>query len=201
MLTRNRSRVKPTRNTPRPAARFGRGILPYVGQYDGRRPYTPEDLRAAARLFGPISDRHDAEMGDDYDRDLERAGRDEPDYALEPIDDDAPADLAEHLGREEAVDPADPDDLDAWDDDPDARAARAEQQELAELGIDPANRGYALDRFGHDCSMPRPRPRPIRDECIDVVQRETWRLSGELISRAEAARRYDAIHRATFARA
>jgi hypothetical protein len=42
--------VKPTRVSPRPSARFGAGILPYV-PHAGRKPYTAADERAAARLF------------------------------------------------------------------------------------------------------------------------------------------------------
>jgi hypothetical protein len=61
MILYARPKVKSTRNTPRPAARFGRGILPYVGQHDGRRPYTAEDLALAAQLFGQAED--DRERG------------------------------------------------------------------------------------------------------------------------------------------
>lgn len=140
MLARNRLQVKPTRVSPRPAARFGAGILPYVGQHDGRQPYTGEDLAWAAQLFGELSDRHDSA--------LPGPGRDEPDYALDPIDDDALADLAEHLEREEAIDPTD---LDAWEPGPydDDLAGRYEQQELAEAGISGPNRGFWAPGWGH----------------------------------------------------
>jgi hypothetical protein len=33
---------------------FGRGVLPFVGQYDGVQPYTQADLEAAAQLFGEL---------------------------------------------------------------------------------------------------------------------------------------------------
>lgn len=131
MITLDRPQVKPTIDL----------------DPDGFFP-TPEDAAYAMQLFGEISDARDAAIAARHDDALPGPGRDEPDYATEPVDDDALADLAEHLDREEAIDPAE---LDAWDagpaDDPDDMASRHEQQELAEVGISGPNRGFW--GFGH----------------------------------------------------
>jgi hypothetical protein len=50
ILCRTRPQVKPTRISPRPATRFGQGILPYV-PHVGRMPFTAADERAAAQMF------------------------------------------------------------------------------------------------------------------------------------------------------
>jgi hypothetical protein len=135
---------------------FGRGILPFVGQYDGVQPYTQADLQAAAQLYGEMEDARRSTLrtpegpGDDYGFELERIARQE----------------IEELCR-----------------------MRNRNSSLC--------RGFSLSRFGHDCTSPR---RSIRDECIDVVISETRAISGEILSRAEASRRYDAMLRSTFAR-
>ena len=38
---------------------FARGVLPFVGQYDGRMPFTAVDVREAAEMFGEAADDYD----------------------------------------------------------------------------------------------------------------------------------------------
>lgn len=47
--------VKPTRRTPRPSTRFGAGISPYV-PFDGRKPYTAQDVVDAVAMFADESE-------------------------------------------------------------------------------------------------------------------------------------------------
>jgi hypothetical protein len=134
-------------------------------------PFTLQDLRWAAETFNAGCQGYDVEPDD---------------FALDPIDDAEAAEVVRHLNAEEAFDPSEPDvdGLDFWDAEPDydALANHFEEQELAEAGILPVSRASFP---GHD-------DRPaIRDECLAVVRAETFRLTGERISPAEAGGRHD----------
>jgi hypothetical protein len=88
---------------------------------------------------------------------LERRAEFLPTWDEAADDDDRTEQVARKLLEEERYDPSE-EDLDGWDADPDASALdnRGSEQELAEMGVAPTNRGYNLSAFGHDCTADRP---------------------------------------------
>ena len=57
------ARVKPTRKTPRPASRFGAGIMPFT-PFVGHMPFTLADVAWAAQAFGESSPDYDLAAGE-----------------------------------------------------------------------------------------------------------------------------------------